>query len=135
MSKIITQIKSDVINYLLDLKMEENIQNIIDSYKKQSKKELANILIDEKIKLLQDISLYESIDFEYLKTKYLKEKELMSINNVDNTDIKSEEETILSKVDINNESFYYEAKENGKIYNKSTVQVGIYKNNQFIFEN
>ena len=53
MSKSMNKLNDDIINYMLKLELEQNISNIISSYKKQIKKEIANTLIEEKIKLLE----------------------------------------------------------------------------------
>ena len=136
MSKSMNKLNDDIINYMLNLELEQNISNIISSYKKQIKKEIANTLIEEKIKLLNTIAVTEHIDFEYLKNTYLTSKEILLNNSLNSETIfnnDSHNESILKKIEIDSEYYYYEPFENGKMYNKLSVNVGMYKNNEFIF--
>ena len=123
-----------IIDFIGSLNIEENIQNIIDENKKEIKKEFYNYLIEEKLKLLMKISEGENLDFEELKNKYMKDKELISLKEISNKDENTESYTILKKVILNNNEFYYEQKENGKIYDKNSTHVGYYKNDNFHFE-
>ncbi len=137
MSKLVSKLNDEVINYILNLHMEQTLSDIISSYKKQIKKEQAQTIVEEKIKLLNTIATEEKLDIEYLKKKYLTSKELalsdslyseLSCNNNN-----SNNELILTKIEIDNKHYYYEQHENGKIFNKESQIVGVYKNNEFIF--
>jgi len=114
------------------LKQMENLNDLIISYQKKIKKEASIIIIEEKIKLLQKIADNENLDLNYLKSKYLKSKELINLNNslVLNTNTDSEE--LLDKVEINGITYYYENKEKGKVYSEEYTEVGTFKNNTII---
>ncbi len=101
-------------------------------------------------KLLENIAKGEKLDIKELKDKYLK-----TLNNLSD-DIKNEEENgnaddeidektvsleedtnsieeiIFDKIILDGSNYYYENKENGKVYDNKSKIVGIYKNNQFI---
>jgi hypothetical protein len=89
-------------------------------------------------KLLKNIAEGENLDYEMLKEKYLKSssKEISDVNNTniidDQTTIDESSEIIFDKIIIDNTNYYYENKENGKIYDSSSNIVGIYKNKKFI---
>jgi hypothetical protein len=88
--------------------------------------------------LLKKIAEGENLDYEMLKEKYLKSssKEISDVNNTniidDQTTIDESSEIIFDKIIIDNTNYYYENKENGKIYDSSSNIVGIYKNKKFI---
>lgn len=118
------------------LKQMEMLNETIQIYQKRVKKEVSNIIIEEKIKLLQKIADNENLDLNYLKSKYLKSKELLSFNNlttVNNSNNDSEE--LLDKVEINGIIYYYENKEKGKVFNCDYNEVGIFKSNSIILNN
>ncbi len=120
---------NDINNYLIDLDIENSVYNILHIYKKKIKKEY----IEQKYKLLLKISEDENLNFNDLKKKYLTSKELAILEN--NTVTNNEEnEVILNKIEIDNNTYYYEQKENGKIYDKFSLHIGYYKNNEFIFQ-
>jgi hypothetical protein len=136
MSKLVSKLNDEVVNYILNLHMEQTLSDIISSYKKQIKKEQSITIVEEKIKLLNTIAIEEKLDIEYLKNKYLTSKELalsdslyseLSCNNNSNNEL------ILTKIEIDNKHYYYEQHENGKIFNKESKIVGVYKNKEFIF--
>jgi hypothetical protein len=64
----------------------------------------------------------------------MKEKELAQITTNKTQDVQVEIENILKKIEINDDYFYYEPKENGRIYDKYSVHVGFYKDNEFCFD-
>lgn len=124
--KAIHDIFVDAINDL-DVKLQDKIKKVKKEYQKN--------LLDEKIKLLLTICANEGLDFEKLKTKYLKESELskVSLDDIDNsvaTTIIDEE--LLDKIEINDVEYYYEPKEKGIIYDSDSKEVGYYKGGQFI---
>ena len=129
MSKTYKMMMNDITSYLSDLDIEGSLYNILKIYKKKMKKDH----IEEKYKLLLKISEDENLNFNSLKNKYMTQKELDIIEN-NTVTVSEENETILNKIEIQNEIYYYEQKENGKIYNKYSLHVGYYKNNEFIFE-
>ena len=116
------------------LKQIETLNDSIQLYQKKIKKESSMIIIEEKIKLLQKISENEKIDLNYLKSKYLKSKELQNLNNVTVTNNNNSEE-LLDKVEVNGIIYYYENKEKGKVYNTDYIEVGVFKVNTIILNN
>jgi hypothetical protein len=94
-------------------------------------------------KLLENIAKGENLDINILKDKYLKTLEISNVNE-DEVEVKLEEDTnnddennsfeeiIFDKIIINGNDYYYENKENGKIYDTKSKIIGIYKNNQFL---
>ena len=116
------------------LKQIETLNDSIQLYQKKIKKESSIIIIEEKIKLLQKISENEKIDLNYLKSKYLKSKELQNLNNVTVTNNNNSEE-LLDKVEVNGIIYYYENKEKGKVFNSDYNEVGVFKSNSIILNN
>lgn len=108
----------------------ENFDMLINQSFKKIKKEYAQILIDEKHKLLQKIADGENIDVNSLKTKYLKSKELDS--NI-KTNLLVENEELLDKITISDKTYYYENKEKGNVFDINNNIVGYYKNSSIIF--
>lgn len=114
----------DTINEL-DINLKIQLKNI--------KKEYQYNITQERIALLQNICKDENLDFNILKHKYLKPKEMSQIVVEDEPLII--DETILSKIEINKNIYYYEMKENGNVYNLSSKVVGLFKNNKIEFKN
>jgi hypothetical protein len=106
----------------LDSKLQEQEKNIKKEYQKN--------VYDEKNKLLLAICKGENMDFDIMKKKYIKKNE--PPKPVINTIVESvlEENELLDKIEINKIEYYYENKNNGKIYNLDSIIVGVYKNNQ-----
>jgi len=109
----------------------ENIDNIISKYIKKIKKEYAQILIDEKNKLLLNIANGEKLDLNMLKNKYLKPKELIQDAKIYPSDIDNNED-LLDKITIDDQVYYFENKEKGKVFNEQNEEVGQYKNSNII---
>lgn len=112
-----------------------HLDNELKTHIKKIKKEYQKNMIDEKIRFLEEICIGEKLDFDKLKYKYLKSKEINYIST--ETSIKNKqtmEEDILDKIEIQNIQYYYEPKEDGIVYNINLKKVGIYKNNQIIFD-
>jgi len=109
----------------------ENIDNIISQYVKKIKKEYAQILIDEKNKLLLNIANGEKLDLNMLKNKYLKPKELIQDAKIYPSDIDNNED-LLDKITIDDQVYYFENKEKGKVFNEQNEEVGQYKNSNII---
>lgn len=133
------------------LKYTKKIQNevksfsqLIDNYCSKLNKEYAKNVN----KLLENIAKGENLNLEMLKEKYLNKLsdtteetqiEVSEIkndsndnNDTENNDTNSYEEIIFDKIVINGSNYYYENKENGKIYNSSSNIVGVYKNKKFV---
>jgi hypothetical protein len=111
----------------------ENIDLMIDKYIKKIKKEYSQILIDEKKKLLQKISEGEKIDINVLKSKYLKAKELSNYDNTKTVILTENMEDLLDTIEIDDETYYYENKEKGKVFNTDNEEIGFIKNNNVVF--
>lgn len=109
--------------------IDNSIKDMLEKIKKASTDEK----FEEKIKLLEDICKGESLNFTEMSTKYLTEKELKKIvkpvNNVN--EINSDD--LLDTIKIDNQTYYYENKNKGTIYNSERKSVGIYKDGKFIF--
>jgi hypothetical protein len=99
---------------------------------KQIKIESQQNITQERILLLHAICDGENLDFNILKSKYLKPKELVQISEEIIVEPLIIDEALLSKIEIDNIKYYYEEKENGNVYNMSSKLVGIYKNNQIL---
>lgn len=115
----------DIINNL-----NETLQNDL----KGVKKEYQDKILEEKIKLISNISIGEGLDFEILKEKYLKNKELNSSKKYCNTEIKIIEENLLDKIEINGIEYYYENKNKGNIYDINSNNVGIFEEGKFLLK-
>ena len=109
-------------------KLENNLSNL--------KKEYQRNVVEEKMKLLFAISNGEGLDFEKIKVKYLKPKEINSFTLVE-PDEKVEQpqidEDLLDKIEHDGKEYYYEAKEKGVVYDMNSKPVGVFKNGQIIF--
>jgi hypothetical protein len=109
----------------LDLKLQAHLKKIKLEYQQN--------VTEEKIKLLLTICNGEGLDFDKLKIKYLKSKELNHVSKeeeVKESDIV--EEDLLDKIEIDGVEYYYEAKEKGIVYDLDSIPVGIFKNNKVI---
>lgn len=110
----------------LDAKLQNQFKKIKQEYHQN--------VINEKYKLLVDICNGEGLDFEKLKSKYLKSKELNLVHDQEEVKDKVEiEEDLLDKIEINGKEYYYEAKEKGIVYDLNSKPVGIYKNGKVVF--
>lgn len=85
-----------------------------------------------KLNFLKTVSDGEGLDFEELKEKYLTKKELEYLLPQPKVDTLNNE--ILDHIKLNNKDFYFEKKENGKVYNSKSKIVGKYKNDNIIFD-
>ena len=94
-------------------------------------------------KLLENIAEGEKLDINMLKNKYLKTLDMSTLDEEINTidvketndivsDTNSFEEIIFDKIVLDGNNYYYENKENGKIYDGKSNIVGCYKNNKFL---
>jgi hypothetical protein len=115
--------------------VEENLNIVrdqISEYYKKIKKEYSKILIEEKHELLNKIAEGEKIDINILKSKYLKPKELLNLNESLNKIENIDSEELLDRLEVNGIIYYYENKEKGKVYDTEYKEVGIYKNKSII---
>lgn len=122
----------DIHNVFVDAINE--LDNKLENQLKKVKEEYTKNVIDEKLLLLLAVCNGENLDFDKIKTKYLKQKELNnhSIEKVvENKEVK--EEDLLDKVEINDKEYYYEAKDKGIIYDLNSNNVGVFKDGNFIF--
>ena len=115
---------------LKKLKKEtKNFSKLITGFSESIKEEYEKILNEKMENLLKNISEGETLDYNYLKEKYLLKKddslkdELLEENN---------EHDLLDKIVINEEDYFYENKEDGKVYNSKAEEVGVYKDNNVI---
>lgn len=107
----------DYINEL-DAKLQSQLKKIKLEYQQN--------MTEEKKKLLIAICNGEGLDYNKIKSKYLKSKEVNTILDVEVAI--NNEEPLLDKVEINGKEYYYEAKEKGNVYDTNSIVVGIYKN-------
>ena len=112
----INELYSDLQNNLKDIKQEYH-QNITE----------------EKIKLLLAVCNGEGLDFNEIKIKYLKPKELESFepNEIDKCNI-SIDENLLDKITLNGQDYYYDSGKDGHVFNINNENVGIHKNGKII---
>lgn len=114
----------DVINHL-DEKLQDDLKKI--------KKEYQRNVIEEKVKILIAICNGEGLDFDQIKGKYLKAKELSQTNYDSHVPEDAPvEEDLLDKAEINGNEYYYEHKEKGMVYDMSSKPVGIFKGGKII---
>ena len=109
----------------------ENMELTINNYKKKIKKEHQELLIKEKNKLLLNVAEGENLNIDDLKKKYLKSKEITSTDEVI-LPITYENEELLDKIVIDEEIYYFENKDKGKVFDVSNIEVGIFKNGSII---
>ncbi len=112
----------------------ETLNEQVKVYQKKIKKECSNIIIKEKHKLLQKVSEIYKIDLDDLKNKCLKTKELQT-TEINLNVVSNDSDELLDKIEIDGIKYYYENKENGKIFNSEYNNVGMIKNNTFIIKN
>ena len=115
----------DIINHLDD-KIQLDLVNI--------KKEYQNNITEEKIKLLIAVCNGEGLDFNKIKGKYLKTKELLQTNF--DTPVEENsiiEEDLLDKLVFEGKEYYYEQKEKGIVYDIDSKPVGIYNEGKIMF--
>lgn len=118
-------------NKFIDMATE--FDKLLDETETITNEEHVKILVDEKLKLLTNISINEKLDLDMLKRKYL------NISNTDKKDEKQVQEVSLSKdeildtIIIDKCTYYYQPSNNGKVYNNKSQIVGSYVHNKIIF--
>jgi len=108
----------------LDLKLQAQLKKI--------KLEYQHNIVDEKIKFLLTICTGEDLDFDKLKIKYLKSKELSHISKDEVIKKNIVEEDLLDKIDLDGIEYYYESKDKGIVYDFNSKPVGLYKNGKIV---
>lgn len=91
-------------------KIDESVQKFANNFQKKIKK-IKEEHTKEIKDLLKKIADNEQLEYDYLINKYL--------NNLDN-------DNILEEIEIDEQSYYYENKENGKVYNSESKLVGTF---------
>lgn len=109
----------------------ENSELLINEYKKKIKKEYQQILIEEKNKLLLKIAEGEKLNINDLKNKYLKVKEIIIIEDKKIPSI-NDDEDLLDKIVIEDQIYYYENKEKGKVFDITNNEIGIFKSGSIL---
>jgi hypothetical protein len=123
--KNINETFTNSINELF-LELQSNIKEIKQEYQQN--------IIDEKIKLLVAICNGEGLDFDKLKMKYLKSKELDYLDpNEPSKNTILIDDNLLDKITLNNQDYYYESVNNGTVFDTNNEPVGVYKNGTFVF--
>ena len=115
----------------------DSITILDEELQKQTKKikqEHLEVVINEKIKLLYEVCTGENLDFNLIKNKYLKSKEVSMISLEEIPKEKQVEEILLNKIIFNETEYYYETFGNNTVYNMESKPVGTYKNNKIIFD-
>ena len=106
--------------------LQDNIKDIKHEYQQN--------MIDEKIKLLIAICNGEKLDFNEMKIKYLKAKEIENFEPINvNKNNGIIEDNLLDKITIDNIDYYYESINNGIVFDVDNIPIGIYKNGKVIF--
>jgi hypothetical protein len=116
--------------------IHENVMCALDDVIQENilliKKEYKNNVKEENYKLLLNICKGENLDFSVLQRKYLKTNDLPEMSTNVNNETDTISDTILNKITINGNDYYYEPKENGIVYNSDSVQVGIFSNGKIV---
>jgi hypothetical protein len=116
----------------------DSITLLDEELQKQTKKikqEHLEVVTNEKIKLLYEICLGENLDFNVIKNKYLKSKEISQISSEEIPKEKQvAEEVLLNKIVFNGTEYYYETSGNNIVYNMESKPVGTYKNSKITFD-
>jgi predicted methyltransferase len=113
------------------------VTELDDKLQKQMKKikqEYNDMLVNEKIRMLMEICEGEKLNFDIMKTKYLKNKEINQIV-VDYTPKETEttEEELLDILEYNGKEYYYKTSGDKTVYDMDSKVVGVYKDNKIIF--
>ena len=116
----------------------KNIKKLKDEFSEFSgilnkiQKEHEKILLEQKNELISNIAYGEGLDEISLREKYLKGVEKESTVKKEDKKSVVANDSLLDKVVLNNETYFYENKENGNIYNSSSEKVGSYTK-EFVF--
>lgn len=108
----------------------EGFMNLLASYCDKIKKEHQKLCLEQQATLIANIAKGENLNELDLREKYLNTKSKPPVKKPE----EKIDEDLLDKVVLNNITYYYENKENGKIYNTKSQVVGKYSKNQFIVD-
>jgi hypothetical protein len=103
----------------LDSKLQTQIKKI--------KQEQNNLILLSQIKLLKLVCEGEGLNYDEIKHKYIKQKEIEKPSIPSQS---SSSENIFVKIILNDKTYYYEQKENGDVYDSESNKVGIFINNE-----
>ena len=93
------------------------IDSLVDEYVSKIKNEYKQNINN----IIKNICEGEGLNYDEIKEKYL--------SKASKDEVSSE---ILDKIDINNNIYYYEKKEHGKVYDIKLNIVGVYSNDNII---
>lgn len=108
---------------LFDIRLTEELKGLNQIFKKK--------MAEQKLKLLTKIAEDNNLNFDHIKMKYLKPKELkiLELNNNDNNDMSDNNDNVLDKIEINGTVYYCDTtKDKGIVYNTNSKQVGFITN-------
>lgn len=128
--------KPSPLKYPKKIRDETNaFANMIENLCKKIQKEYKVKCLQAFNELILSIAHGEDLNPLELKEKYLNNITAFKIkkNSLSNNNLSTESETLLDKTIIDDETYFYENKENGNIYNEKGNIVGSYDNNQFSF--
>jgi len=108
------------------------VRDQVSEYYKKIKKEFTKIVIEEKYQLISKIAQGENLDINTLKTKYLKAKDLVELNETIHKKYENNNEELLDRIEYNGVIYYFENKEKGLVFDVDNKEVGIYKNKLII---
>ena len=95
----------------------DSIETLIEEYvskiKNEHKQNINNIIMN--------ICNGEGLNYDEIKEKYLSKTSKVELN-----------QEVLDKIEINNVVYYYEKKQNGKVYDITSNIVGVYSDNNII---
>lgn len=122
---------NNIKNIVSDISID--LENKISNEIKEIKNDCAKMIAEEKIKLLSNICEHLNLNFDELKVKFLKPKELnlILIETTENIS-ENDNESILYSTILNDVKYYYEQKEKGNVYDTNSQIVGIIKNGQIL---
>ena len=101
---------------------------------KEIKQEYTQNIIEEKIKLLMLVCEGENLNFNNIKTKYLKSKELSQLTEKPSVNIMISDDNIMDKLEVDGKQYYSMMKENSIVYDMNSKVVGRYVDNKILFD-
>ena len=105
------------------------VTNILNKIQKEHEK----VLLEQKNELITNIAYGEGLDEISLREKYLNVVEKESSKKKETVTAVVTNDSLLDTVILKDETYFYENKENGNIYNSSSEKVGTYTKKQFVF--
>lgn len=107
----------------------EAFTKAITSYTSKLKKEYEKEILNVQISLLEQIAEGEDLNIIELKEKYLQKNEKKKDTKTVTSKTTVTEE-LLEKTEIGNNTYFYENKDNGNVYNTDSVIVGSFINGE-----